>query len=157
MSNHRSEVGLLSARIEKSKWYRLIVSIILYIGLPLLILSGIIDFAYKFYALVIGAVCMFAVMRFSGFSNKDMGLTTGDTKKSILHILPITVVLLAIGLFMYFGGYSRITPNENWYFFIFYIFVSSPVQEFLYRGALLAVFESYRMKYVSQMPPKAHQ
>lgn len=122
--------------------------VIVYIGLPLLILADIINFNYKFYTLTISGIIIYILFRFLGFSNCDLGITNHNIQKSIVSVLPITVLLAIIGSVLWIGGFSRITPNENWTFFIFYIFISSPIQEFLYRGALEAAFQELNYPYI---------
>lgn len=124
---------------------------LIYIGLPLSILFGLIDFAYKFYALTIGAIVVYGAFRLFGFTNMELGITVQNTKKAIIHILPLTIVLAIIGIGIWISGYSRITPNEQWSFFLFYVFISSPVQEFLYRGVLEAVLDKYKLPYMARM------
>ncbi len=127
-----------------SKNHKIVLSVfmlIVYIGLPLSILFGLISFDFKFYALTIGGIAVYLVFRALGFSNCDLGITLENTAKSIKYVLPVTILLGIVGVALWVGGFSRITPNEKWTFFFFYIFISSPIQEFLYRGALNSAFE----------------
>jgi len=128
-----------------------LIIFLVYIGLPISILFDVIGFEYKFYALTVGGFATYAIFRLLGFSNEDMGITSKQWGKSILHVLPVTVVLLIIGAAIYFSGYSRIIPNETWNFFIFYIFISSPIQEFLYRGALTVSLERQNIRPIGVM------
>ena len=127
--------------IKKASFSELALSLFLvlvYVGLPVFILIGFIPFDYKFYVLTVGAVIVYVVARTTGLSNEALGITTNNAKPSVMAVLPFTLILVIIGIVIWISGYSRMTPNETWPFFIFYIFVSSPVQEFLYRGALPA-------------------
>lgn len=135
----------------KSKAFLFLFICFVYIGLPISILLGLISFSYKFHALTIGAVVVYVIFRVLGFTNSDLGITTKNTKESISCVLPLTVVLAIVGVVIWICGYSRITPNEHWSFFLFYIFISSPVQEFLYRGALNAALDKWKLSYISQM------
>lgn len=111
-----------------------------YIGLPFLILIHIIPFDYKFYALTIGGIFIYILMRIYGYSNNEMGLTRFLLKKSIIDVLPLTISFLILGIILYFFGLTqRFDVTENLSFFIFYVFISCPIQEFLYRGALNCV------------------
>ncbi len=141
----------MNAKGKKTSVFLLFFICIIYIGLPLSILAGLIDFDYKFYALTIGSVVVYGVFRLLGFSNADMGITFMNTKKSIIHVMPLTIVLVIAGVTIWLLGYSRITPNEKWSFFIFYIFISSPVQEFLYRGSLEAALNKFKLPYWGRM------
>ena len=135
--------------IKKAPAYLFIL--LVYIGIPLSILAGVIDFNYKFHALTIGAIIVYIFCRLMGFTHKDLGITLAGARKSIMYVLPVTGVLAVAGVVVWLAGFSRITPNENWYFFIFYIFISSPFQEFLYRGALEALMEREKYKYAAKL------
>lgn len=125
--------------------------LLIYVTLPLLILAGIIPFDLKFYALTIGAVVVYIVLRICGFSNENVGIKKTGWFESIKHVSIISLILALVGILLWALGLSRITPNETWGFFVFYIFISSPVQEFLYRGALNGILEAIGAKEPVQM------
>ena len=124
----------MNIRANYKKIVLAIIAIAFYIGLPVLILVGVIPFSLKFHVLVLGGGILYIFSRCLGFSNKDVGITFKNTFSSIKDVVPITMLLMVIALFLYFGGYSRMTPNESNGFYLFYLFVSSPVQELIYRG-----------------------
>jgi membrane protease YdiL (CAAX protease family) len=133
---------------------KILISIVLaaiYVALPLLILLDVIDFAHKFYALTLGGIMVYVFCRAIGITNSELGITANNAWRSIRSVLPFTLVLFGAGIFLWVNGYSRITPNENWYFFIFYIFIASPIQEFLYRAVLDTVFEKFGFHYSVKM------
>lgn len=125
--------------------------IIVYIGLPVSILTNVVPFDFKFQVLTIGAAFVYIVSRIKGIANRDMGITCENSFLSIRAVLPITLILAVLGVILWAFGFSRMEPNESWGFFIFYIFISSPVQEFLYRGALPAVLQKLNFSVKSQM------
>ncbi len=127
----------------------LIIIITIYIGIPLSILINLISFEYKFHALTIGGVIVYLLSILLGFKNKDLGITNLKLFLSIKKVLPITFVLSILGIIIYLLGFSRITPNESVLFFVFYVFVSCPIQEFLYRGVLSCYCEFFKLKIVS--------
>jgi membrane protease YdiL (CAAX protease family) len=86
-----------------------------------------------------------------GYSNQDLGITRINNKRSIVDVLPITLLLALLGLGLWLTGFSRIQMNESWLFFLFYIFISSPLQEFLYRGALGAFIQKLTKNYITRM------
>ena len=130
--------------------YALII-LCIYIGLPTFILVGILSFDFKFYFLTIGAVLTYAFARGLGISNAEMGITKINCKKSIVAVLPITIIFALAGIVIWVLGYSRIVPNESMYFFVFYILISSPVQEFLYRGAIPGMLNKMNYGYHVQL------
>ena len=49
-------------------------------------------------------------------------------------------IFVIIGLLIYQLGYTqRFEINENLAFFLFYVFISCPIQELLYRGVLTSI------------------
>lgn len=118
---------------------------VIYVGLPILILVDVIPFDLKFVALTAGGLATYILFRLAGYSNTSLGLTAKGAGRSLLRVAPLTVLLLVAALVLYLVGYSRIDPTEDWLFFLFYIFISCPVQEFLYRGALTAFGDSIKL------------
>lgn len=126
--------------------------ICIYCGIPIFILLGLLSFDYKFYYLTFGAILVYAVMRVLGFDNSEMGITFKETRSSIKHVIPITVALLVAAIILFFTGRGqRFQPNETVMFYFFYLFISSPVQEFLYRGALKRMLDYLGASETSKM------
>ncbi len=132
------------------KWlYALLVGV--YLLLPILILFGIIGFEYKFHVLCVGAIFVYIIMRLLGYANKDLGFTNSDFKIAIIDILPISITLSVVSILIWIFNLSKFTPTESFAFYIFYIFISCPAQEFLYRGALEAVLKTKNISSVYRM------
>lgn len=112
----------------------------IYIGLPLLIYFKRIDFTYKFHVLTVSGILVYILLRIGGFTAVDLGITLDGAKASLWSVFPVTMLFCGFCLHLWASGRARMIPNEKWPFYIFYIFISSPLQEFLYRGALTAVF-----------------
>lgn len=127
---------------QKTKRISLCTLVLLvYIALPLLILFKVLSFEHKFSFLTIGAVLVYILLRFLGFKNADIGISSLKIKESLLAVLPITLVLLIAAIVLFVtGAGQRFEPSETIYFYLFYLFISSPIQEFLYRGALTGIF-----------------
>ena len=107
-----------------------------YLMLPILICIGVIPWSMKFAALVVGAVMMYIVMRILGNTHSDIGITRQHTIYSLRTVLPITIVLIiAAGLFLLIEK-PRFSPTEGIGFYVFYILISCPAQELLFRGIL---------------------
>src|SRR5690606_34341774 len=110
--------------------YAGIVSLI-YICLPLLILVGIIPFSAKFIALVAGGAVVYALLRLLGAPHPNLGIRRAFAFKSLLYTAPITLALLIGTVTVYQLNGSRFVPTETIGFYVFYIAISCPVQEFL--------------------------
>lgn len=117
-----------------------LVVLFIYIGLPFLIFIGLIPFDYKFYTLTIGGIIVYAIMKVLGFKNRELGIKEESAWQSIRDVFPVTFLFVIIGLLMYQFGYTqRFEINENLAFFLFYVFISCPIQELLYRGVLTSI------------------
>lgn len=116
---------------------------LLYVGLPILIFLDVIPWDMKFVVLVVGAIATYVVMRILRFSNRDLGISTVRWADSLRSIVPLTAALVVASLVVIAVQGSRFDPTESWAFYIFYVFISCPAQEFLYRGVLGAISAEY--------------
>lgn len=116
-----------------------------YLMLPILICIGIIPWNMKFVALIVGAAMMYILMRILGHTHSDIGITRQRTIYSLKTVLPITVALIiAAGLFLLLEK-PRFSPTEGVGFYIFYILISCPAQELLFRGILSRILQELRL------------
>lgn len=116
-----------------------------YLMLPILICIGVIPWSMKFAALVVGAVMMYIVMRILGNTHSDIGITRQHTIYSLKTALPITIALIiAAGLFLLLKK-PRFSPTEGIGFYVFYILISCPAQELLFRGILSRMLQELRL------------
>ncbi len=116
-----------------------------YMAMPVLILANVINFKYKFVVMVVFAVVSYFLLWLVGVKNEQLGITTNDLWQSIKVVLPITIVFVALALVFYKLGWSRFEPTETLGFYVFYVFISSPVQEFLYRGMTTYFGQSFNL------------
>lgn len=127
------------------------IVVTVYVLPVILILTRVISFEYKFHVLVAGAILVFAFLRWRGFTLSDLGWPSLGGLQSIRDVIPLTLILVAVAVLVYvFGNVTRI-PNERWPFFLFYIFISSPAQEFLFRAALHRMFTSVGVQRTAQI------
>ena len=105
-----------------------------YLVIPLLIFFGIIAFEYKFIVLVVYGILSYTILRLNGVDKAKLGLTVENWQSSLLSVVGLTLLFVVLALLAYRFGYARFQPTETVLFYLFYVFISSPVQEFLYRG-----------------------
>lgn len=105
-----------------------------YLVIPLLIFFGIIAFEYKFIVLVIYGILSYTILRLNGVDKAKLGLTVENWQSSLLSVVGLTLLFVVLALLAYRFGYARFQPTETVLFYLFYVFISSPIQEFLYRG-----------------------
>ena len=116
-----------------------------YLMLPILICIGVIPWSMKFATLVVGAVMMYIVTRILGNTHSDIGITRQRTIYSLKTVLPITIALIiAAGLFLLLKK-PRFSPTEGIGFYVFYILISCPAQELLFRGILSRMLQELRL------------
>lgn len=99
--------------------------------------ADVIPFEYRHYSLF--AIFMFAVVYviLRGYNFYDLGVRLDNINSALRWSLIPTVALAAIMLICYMQGWIRQPTIPEWPLFaIFYVLVSSPVQEFLFRGLL---------------------
>lgn len=107
---------------------------ILFILIPITICFNPILFKYKFFLLTTFGFIIFSVFKIAGVSCKSLGITKRNFLKSIKKNIPIIVFFIILIFVARLTGINKYIPNENYLFYIFYIFISCPIQEFLYRG-----------------------
>lgn len=119
----------------------LAIILIVYTLLPILILLNKYLFTIKFYLLTIVGLLIYILMKLFGVSNKKLGICKKNAMKSIrrnLILIIISIIIIIIFKILHIDKYN---PNETILFYLFYIFISCPLQEFLYRG-VFGYFES---------------
>ena len=122
-----------------------------YLMLPILICTGVIPWNMKFAALVVGTVAMYIVTRILGNTHNDIGITRQRTIYSLRTVLPITIALIiAAGLFLLLEK-PRFSPTEGIGFYVFYILISCPAQELLFRGILSRMLQELRLHRVLEL------
>jgi uncharacterized protein len=113
----------------------------------LLILSGVLLFEYRFLYLVIICTATIGLSVKKCFSMKSLGLSTENLKKGLmlnglLSLLFIIFFLVCYKLNMIGREYipTQIT------FYVFYIFVSCPLQEFTYRSYFFRLLDEAKIE-----------
>lgn len=111
--------------------------LLIYILPVILVLFNIISYSYRFQVLLSASIIILIFSIISRTSPKDLGLTSKNFKISFTKIIPTTIIFSMPMLVAYLSGWSRIDNSSiPWMFYIFHIFISSPAQEFIYRGFL---------------------
>ena len=117
----------------------ILLLVFIYYVPPTLLWLGAIPFSYRFYTLVILAGIMIGLAYLRGFSLHDLGFRKDTLKPSLLWNGGLSLVFVAIMYAAYTAGWIRKPTVPDWnLFFVFYVFISSPSQEFLFRSTLFA-------------------
>ena len=124
-----------------------LIILLLYILPVVLMLVKIIPFEYRFYVLEFATVSVFTYSMLSGVKLNQLGFTKENFKQSILSVLPMTVLLSIPMILAHFLGLIRIDNSTiPWQFYLFFVFISSPSQELLYRGFLFHIFSEVKFE-----------
>ncbi|NEU77083.1 CPBP family intramembrane metalloprotease [Hassallia byssoidea VB512170] len=117
-----------------------------YILPVLLIYLELVPFSWRFYVLILAAVAILAIARLYRFSALELGFTKQHLGSSLKAIaLPTLASALLMFIYYIIQG-SRIDNSAyKWTFYLFFVGVSSPVQEFLYRGFLFGIFSRAKL------------
>ena len=99
-----------------------------YITIPFLLLINLLFFKNKFIILTIGGILIYTILRLLGFNNSSLGIKPIKTKQSIRDVSAITLILIVIGIILSSFKISRFQPSKTLSFYLFYIFISSPIQ-----------------------------
>ena len=112
-----------------------------YIIPVLLVYWGFIPFSWRFYLMILIAIAMLAIARMYRCSVVELGLTKQHFENSLKSIaLPTLAAAVIMLIYHAFQGSRLDNSTYNWTFYLFFIGVSAPVQEFLYRGFLFDIF-----------------
>ena len=116
------------------------VFLLAFFYLPVILLwTGIIPFRFRFIVTfcAITGIISYAVVRKLDWSG--LGFRRDTLKRSLLWNCGITLLFLAILFYLHSGGLIIKDTAPFWpIFYIFYILVLSPVQEFFFRSILFA-------------------
>jgi membrane protease YdiL (CAAX protease family) len=127
---------------------RFIIFAFLVFYLPvILIWINIIPFEFRFHILVAMAVIMtiysFAVKQ----SLHDLGFRIDTLKASLLWNGGLSAFFVVLMYSLYMAGLIREPTVPSWtLFYLFYVFISSPAQEFIYRSVMFAELERANIK-----------
>lgn len=139
----RKKVGI----IVKNKTF-IIIILLTYILVPILIMNNNYLFEIKFYILTIIGILIYILMKLFKISNKELGLTKNNFILSIKRNLPLIILFCTIIIILKLFHVDKYIANETTLFYIFYVFVSCPIQEFLYRGVLGYFEQSSKRKWM---------
>jgi membrane protease YdiL (CAAX protease family) len=109
----------------------------LYILPVVLILTKVIPFSDRFLVLTITGVLIIGLAMLNEIALADLGFNHQNLLPAIKDILPVTIISSVLMIIFYLNHGMRIDNTDiTWYFYVFYISLSSPLQEFLYRSYL---------------------
>ena len=106
-----------------------------YVLPPLLLWAGTIPREYRFHTLLTMTASMAVYAFVRGHTVRDLGFRADTLKGSLAWNGGVTLLLTACAWAAFSAGVIREPTRPAWeHFYLFYILVSSPAQEFLFRS-----------------------
>lgn len=107
--------------------------------IPVAILFNFISYTNRMYALtLVGVICVIYTMTFVA-GPKEIGLSFEGIVPSLAYSLSLTIVIVIASQVVLKEGRINNTSIDI-YFYIFYVFVSCPLQEIVFRGCVKAIY-----------------
>lgn len=127
----------LSVTIRPNQVKVLLVIGIFYVLMPAAIAAQFIPFEWRFILLTSVTPILFFLRPSQQTRNADLGIENQNTVKSIVELIPVTL-LLAIPIVVIAAINEPRYDNSELtiFFYLFYVLISCPSQEFVYRGYL---------------------
>lgn len=117
-----------------------ILLLTLYYLPPLLLLSGVLRFAWRFQILAVMTAFLIAYDWRRGLGLRELGFRKDTLRGSLLINLLVSLLLISVMSLSFKAGLIREPTPPAWnLFFTYYLFISSPSQEFLFRSNLFAL------------------
>jgi hypothetical protein len=134
-----TEAQAIAAK-PKKRLYGLVAFLCLGYYLPIfLVWSGVIPFAYRYHVLIGMTLIMVVYAIIRRRSWRALGFRRDTLPVSLAWNIGLSLVFGGALLALYFAGLIRQPTIPSWnLFFVFYIFISSPAQEFLFRSMVFA-------------------
>lgn len=131
----------ITSDVHQIKILRFFVLLTFLYYFPVILLwKRIIPFKYRFIVLggmtIIGGI-IYALFR--GFTWHELGFRIDNLKLSLLWNVVLSVLFLIVLFVLYKSGFTGSSTAPKWsYYFVFYVLISIPAQEFAYRSLLFA-------------------
>lgn len=124
---------------KKEHFQELTAYLALFYALPIFLISfGILPFSSRHIVLVGMGIILVAYAISQGIKPRLLGLR-GDNLKSAfgLSLLASLIMVLGVMIGLFFGFLEPISYDSGIAFFIFYVFLSAPLQEFVFRCLMI--------------------
>jgi len=113
----------------------------------ILIWAGVIPFQYRFAVMFCILTVIVSYVWLRKFNWSDLGFRRDTLKKSLIWNFATTLVFLSLIYFLYNAGLIGHETINFWpLFFVFYIIILTPAQEFFFRSLLFAEMKSRRFQ-----------
>jgi uncharacterized protein len=111
-----------------------------YVLPPMLLFVGFIPFEWRFHVLMCVTLLLLVFVCTSGYSPRNLGLRVDNLPAALGYNIAIIMAVIVLLEILLPRVNLRSVPGPEWNgFYFFYVFISSPAQEFAYRSVFFAV------------------
>lgn len=124
---------------RNSSFRHLVAACIILFAVPLLIFVGLVPFDWRMYLLTLTGGGFIFWAKCLNLTKEDLGLSSTTFIPAMRSQLWVIGAFLALLLIAPYIGLTERFEQPNATFFLFYVFVSCPIQEFIYRSFLFSM------------------
>ena len=131
------------SRDHDPRWIRISIVLMLVYAFPIALLTtGALPFRFRFHLLLVMAAAAGVFSVFAGHTLSDLGIRLDNMRQSLVWNASFTALVVFILWTLHSAGAIRRFPNTPGHaFYVFYVLLSCPSQEFLFRAFLWAELE----------------
>lgn len=126
--------------VQNARW-QLLYSVAMLMVVPALIYVDVIPYGWRIYMLIALGVIFSIISYLRGYTLKELGFRKDNIRKAFLMQVPVLMLLLFFLSFAHRLGFVERKFLSKELFVIFYIFISSPFQEFVYRSYMFVLLK----------------
>jgi uncharacterized protein len=119
---------------------------LVYILPVMLVLYDLFPFAWRFCTLIVVAAIIASIGYLYRFSAVELGFTSSQLRSAVKAIAVPTLATAILMIFYHHQQGARLDNSAySWPFYLFFIGLSVPLQEFLFRGFLFALLTRLKL------------
>ncbi|MBN1929720.1 MAG: CPBP family intramembrane metalloprotease [Chlorobiaceae bacterium] len=126
--------------VVKARW-QLFFSVTILMVLPALIYADILPYGWRVFMLLVLGVVFSLLSYVRGYTLSELGLRKDNIRKAFLTQVPFLLLFLPLLAFSPRFGFVEREFLSKELFMFFYVFISSPIQEFIYRSYMYALLK----------------
>ncbi len=128
----------------KTGLFQIIIFFAIYLLPPGLIAADIIPYEYRYETMGILILGVLVFTFFMKFNRKELGMRNDNFKKAFIIQMTFAFVVISLVVLMTQTGLIRsLEPPGDFWFYPMYLFISGPVQEFIYRSSVFAFLNRF--------------
>jgi len=126
--------------VQKARW-QLLYSVVILMVVPALIYFDVIPYGWRIYMLLALGVIFSFLSYVRGYTLNELGFRKDNIRKAFLMQVPFLLLFLFVLSFAHRLGFVEREFLSKELFLVFYVFISAPFQEFVYRSYMFALLK----------------